>query len=195
MTEAPYEDDDDFEDDGDQPGPDGTGGAQENAYTGPGPDVGPQASGFRGDPQEAFRRGAPRPLGNVEPPLGHGVGMGAPAPGPSQPPVRWAAHVVPFPLSFGYPGPKFLRSQGFCPLSKATPPARDTLSNRWGFSSLLAFSLTPPECSPPVQAGGKIPFHRHTAVDLGAHVMEFFLIVGHNPWMPWAWRSWVTCSG
>ena len=53
----PYaEDDDDFEDDGDQPGPDGTGGAQENAYTGPGPDVGPQASGFRGDPQEAFRR-------------------------------------------------------------------------------------------------------------------------------------------
>lgn len=56
VTEAPYEDDDDFEDDGDQPGPDGTGGAQENAYTGPGPDVGPQASGFRGDPQEAFRR-------------------------------------------------------------------------------------------------------------------------------------------
>ena len=31
-------------------------GSQENAYTGPGPDVGPQASGFRGDPQEAFRR-------------------------------------------------------------------------------------------------------------------------------------------
>ena len=30
VTEAPYEDDDDFEDDGDQPGPDGTGGAQEN---------------------------------------------------------------------------------------------------------------------------------------------------------------------
>ncbi len=30
----------------------------------------------RGDPQGSVPPGAPRPLGNVEPPLGHGVGMG-----------------------------------------------------------------------------------------------------------------------
>lgn len=142
VTEAPYEDDDDFEDDGDQPGPDGTGGAQENAYTGPGPDVGPQASGFRGRPPGSVPPGAPRPLGNVEPPLGHGVGMGAPAPGPSQPPVRWAAHVVPFPLSFGIPWAEVSSFPGFfAPALKRQPHRLEILSRTGGvFRPFLAFS-------------------------------------------------------
>ena len=56
-------------------------------------------------------------------------------------------------------GRSFFVPRVFAPALKRQPHRLEILSRTGGvFRPFLAFSLTPPECSPPVQAGGKIPF-------------------------------------